>query len=256
MIKKHYHIYKRKFLQFLSSKNNVNISNDGLTFKVNGGYLHIERASEYIAFFNLPANGIIFDVGGGIGATSKLFSKALPKSEIHVFEPIKNNLAKIQAFCSSCKNITYHNIALGNDNLEQEINVTNNVTSSSLLDIEENIDSQFFADSLNKKDSEKIQVRRLDDLSLAKNINILKIDTQGFELEVLKGAVNNLQNINIVVLELANHQFYKGAPQYHEIDQFFRENNFELYDMIPGIMRERKLYEWDSIYVNKKILNK
>jgi FkbM family methyltransferase len=245
---------KRFFFKIITNKNHVDIANDGLTPIINGGYMHIERVIEYIDYFKLPRNGKIFDVGGGVGTTATMFSAAIPESEIHVFEPIKKSLERIKTVCSICKNVVFHNIALGNKEYEQEINITNNVTSSSLLDIEENIDSKFFADFLKINDSETIQVKRLDDLNIKGIINILKIDTQGFELEVIKGGEKTLPNINIIILELANHHFYKNAPQYYEIDEYLRGHEFQLYDMMPGIMKERKLYEWDSIYVNKKIL--
>jgi FkbM family methyltransferase len=253
-IKKYINLFKRACLKQIANKNNLEISNNGITPIVNDGYLHVYRTIEYVRHFNLPSDGVVLDVGGGVGATARIFSKAFPKGRVHVFEPIPGNLEKIKKHCAGLQNIAFRPVALGNESHTFRMNLTQNITSSSLLEVASDIESPFFATILNSKDSIEVAVVKLDDLSEISGANILKIDAQGFELAVLKGAVDKLKNINIVVLELANHHFYKGAPQYYEVDQFFREHNFELYDMLPGIIRERKLYEWDSIYVNKSIL--
>ncbi len=82
----------------------------------------------------------------------------------------------------------------------------------------------------------------------------MKLDVQGHELEVLKGAVNTLKNTAIVVAEMSNHHNYKGAPLYYDIDEFLRRNNFSLYDQCLSLKEDGKLLEWDGIYVNNNLL--
>ena len=79
------------------------------------------------------------------------------------------------------------------------------------------------------------------------------MDVQGFELEVLKGATKTLKNTKVIVLEINNHDGYKGSPTYFEIDDFLRNKNFELYDLLASNRVKNKLQDWDAIYVNKNL---
>ena len=85
-------------------------------------------------------------------------------------------------------------------------------------------------------------------------VGILKLDVQGFELEVLIGGSNTLKNTSIIVLEMNNHDGYLGSPKYYEIDEYLRNNGFVLYDIFPSQKNFGQLTEWDTIYINKSVL--
>ena len=55
----------------------------------------------------------------------------------------------------------------------------------------------------------------------------MNIDTQGFELEVLKGATNTLlKNVKYILIEINTKELYKGAPLVNDIDSFLRNYDF------------------------------
>lgn len=247
---------KRFFLILIANKNNKNIDNNGVTAIVNQGYLHIERAIEYVNYFKLDNSGFILDIGGGLGSPALMFAKKFASSKIIVFEPIVSTYDYLLYKLKDYKNVTIINKAVGNEEKEISINITANITSSSLLDIESNIDCDLFEKTLEKQSSQNVQLTKLSKfLGKDDKVNILKIDAQGYELEVLKGLEQKISNVSIIIIELANHHFYKDSPQYFEIDEYLRKNFFVLYDILPAIIRNYKLYEWDSLYVNKNILN-
>ena len=102
-------------------------------------------------------------------------------------------------------------------------------------------------------DTEKIQISKLDvEIPDYFHILILKIDVQGYELEVLKGARESLKRTVIVTLEMNNHIGYLGSAKYFEIDEYLRNAGFILYDIFPSSKIEKQLAEWDSIYLNTK----
>lgn len=255
MIKKYWYKVKKKLLNFIANQNNINIDNNGVTAIVNEGYLHIQRAIEYVPFYNLNKDGLIVDVGGGKGTTAVMFAQKFRKAHVLVFEPLSKNFNEIVVKTSKFQNIEVVNKALGATTKSDRINVTNNINSSSLLGINKDIQEQKFKEMLNSNESETIQIAKLDDelINFKNDINILKIDTQGYELEVLKGAINTLPRVKIIVVEVANHSFYENAPMYFEIDDFLRSNGFVLNDMIPAMLKNRKLFEWDCIYLNKTV---
>ena len=80
-------------------------------------------------------------------------------------------------------------------------------------------------------DTEKVQIQTLDNLFLneLKSIDLLKIDTEGFEYEVLLGAKNLLENkkVNKIIIEFQNEDTYENYSPI-KIHEFLIENGFKL----------------------------
>ncbi len=221
---------------------------------LNNGYLHIDKAIDLLRYLRLdPCNSIV-DVGAADGRISQKFIEAFPDSTAYAFEPIGSTFELLKERVSGNKHIIAVNKALGSEEKELPIHLSQRITSSSFFDIERNISNQFFSENLKDIGAESVAVSTLDrEIPADQDVSILKVDVQGFELEVLRGGKNTLKRTAIVVVEMQNHDLYVGAPKYCDIDEFLRDNNFELYDVIPSIRQDKKLYEWDSIYVNKNI---
>jgi hypothetical protein len=199
---------------------------------------------------------IILDIGGGIGATAKIFNQFFPENRIMVFEPINDNFNAIKLRFSPNTNIEIIKYAVGNENSVKKINIANRITSSSILPLAVDINSEVFNENnLGQTRIESVEIVRLDDFMLNDHneIGIMKIDVQGFELDVLKGAEVTLKRTDIVVLEANNHNGYVGSPKYYDIDKFLREHNFTLCDILPSIVDNGKLKEWDVIYLNNLV---
>lgn len=196
---------------------------------------------------------IILDIGGGVGASLKIFLEQLPGKKIIVFEPVEDSFNAIKQRFPGYNNIEFVRAAAGNDNGEKDIHIAERITSSSLLPLAADPESNVFDDrNLGKVRTEKIRTVRLDNFlsSFDGRIGIMKIDVQGYELDVLKGAENKLGITDIVVLEANNHEGYKGSAKYYEIDSYLRSHNYSLVDIIPSIVDNCRLKEWDMIYLN------
>jgi FkbM family methyltransferase len=218
-------------------------------------YQHIDNACTISKQFGANADGIVLDVGGGTATTAVIFQSYFPQSSIYIFEPLKNNFATISEASKGHSNWNLVNKAVGAEIGTTTINVANRVTASSLLELNPETESHY-ADMLTLKGKETIQITTLDtEIPHDKTINVLKIDVQGFELEVLKGGSETLYRTKVIVLEVNNHTGYKGAPSYFEIDSFIRDKGFELYDILPSARVKNKLQDWDAIYVNKTAHN-
>jgi FkbM family methyltransferase len=80
---------------------------------------------------------------------------------------------------------------------------------------------------------------------------LIKIDVQGYELEVLKGGSEALAAAESVVMEVSLLELYKGNPLMHEVIAFMHERGFQCYD-IPTLMRrpaDHTLWQVDMIFV-------
>jgi len=215
-------------------------------------HLHIHRSIRLAGKLK-NRDFIILDIGGGIGATAKIFRSAFPSCQIVIFEPIEENFNTITSVFSADSRTRVLKKAAGNENSSRQINVANRITSSSILPLSADSGSEVFnEDNLGRSRLENIEIVRLDDVPLTATgeIGIMKIDVQGFELDVLKGAERTLERTDIIVLEVNNHEGYAGSAKYFEIDGFLREHDFTLYDILPSILDNCKLKEWDVIYLN------
>ncbi len=60
-------------------------------------------------------------------------------------------------------------------------------------------------------------------------IDVLKVDVQGAELDVLRGAERSLQSVRLVELEVEFQSLYEGQPLFGEVDEFLRRRGFTLW---------------------------
>ena len=82
----------------------------------------------------------------------------------------------------------------------------------------------------------------------------MKIDAQGYELEILKGAPKILRQAQAVILEVALIEINRGAPLLHDVVRFMYENGFVSYDVLEIHRRplDRALNQLDIFFVREE----
>jgi FkbM family methyltransferase len=133
---------------------------------------------------------IFIDVGANIGYYSVLSSVINPNSNIYSFEPVKETYQRLaeNIELNKLKNITAYNIALGANKKTTTINLKNDLGHNSIV-----IDQS----RENTGKVELINIDSLDNLIEFNNQKVfIKIDAEGYEIEVLKGMKNVLENNN------------------------------------------------------------
>jgi FkbM family methyltransferase len=173
----------------------------------------------------------IFDVGANIGQTALNFKKSFPQSEIYCFEPIKDTFSKLVTNTKTIGNIHPHNCAFGSNQEKFKIYLKPQDTWNSIVTNETwGVDPNKF---------EYINIETVDDFikqNQIHTIDILKTDTEGFDLEVLKGAKNLLLNnkIQFVISEVG---FIKEDLQhsyFENICSYLNEYGFRLLGFFGG----------------------
>lgn len=174
----------------------------------------------------------VLDVGANKGQFASTILKHHPRLNVISFEPLSEAYEQLVSKSKPYENWHTFNYAIGSKSSEEEINVSENSHSSSLLEINKShLDAEQSARVVRK---ETIKVAPLDSLVNNNNENLLlKVDTQGFELEVLQSSKTLLSNVKLVIIELSFVSLYKGSATFSVIVDFLEKNGFTLYQLFP-----------------------
>jgi FkbM family methyltransferase len=174
-------------------------------------------------FFDGPPS-VIIDAGANIGQTALRFNRSWKKARIYSFEPIEETYAKLVDRCNRVPNIECVRCALGNENKEVEIELSSNSELNSLL-------NESNGASAEEKCTETVCVRKLDDFLAERSIDrvdLLKIDVEGFELQVLEGARKLISSgqIRAVYAECGFLRDDRVHVHFSELDRYLQERDF------------------------------
>jgi FkbM family methyltransferase len=196
---------------------------------------------------------VIFDVGAHRGESIDFFRSIYPQSTIYTFEPNPDNFEELLIKTSSYENVFPFNLAFGNSNSYATFYKQDISHLGGLLPInKKSKDSLGYAKKA-KNEGVKVAVNKLDtfcgehSVSL---IDILKIDTQGYEYEVLQGAKQRLSNTKCVTVEISLYDFYESRNRSPllNIEQTMYDAGFSLWD-ISKISKNPKSLRTDWIEV-------
>lgn len=185
----------------------------------------------------MAINGIdmVLDVGANIGQFATTLRAAGFKGRIISFEPQSDAHAKLIARSSHDANWEIApRCAVGAKAGEIEMNISRNSVSSSALPILEAHTGS--APSLRFIRKEKTPVIRLDDCDLIprNSATFIKVDTQGFEGQVIDGASELLKLAKGVQLELSLAPLYEGQPDFVALIDKMQKPGFETWSINPG----------------------
>lgn len=191
------------------------------------GYLDSLELLELIKKDNYkPA--VIFDVGANIGTWTLLAKSFFPDAAVHAFEPLPEHLAKLNSNTGKLTQMTIHRFCLGNENKDAIINVSSFSDSSSILEATPLEYEQY---GIKKTGEETVHIERVEDLieqGVLPVPDIIKLDVQGFELEVLKGTGKYLSNATYLIIEVSFRKYYYGQPMFLDIANYLSGFNFDI----------------------------
>lgn len=194
----------------------------------------------------------ILDIGAADGATAHYFSKTFPKAPVIGFEPIVKMFRIAQKANEGNPKVTIRNLALYNTIGKKEINITANFLSSSIHELNNTeISHQPGAqqDKFSLIEKQEVRTSTLDEETKSlEEILLIKIDTQGSELHILRSGIETLKKTHLVLVEMNNHELYKNGCQYYDVDEFLRKQQFRLVDMIVVYRPDGLAMEYDAIY--------
>lgn len=182
----------------------------------------------------------ILDIGANIGITSILFANKFPNSNIHAFEPLKDNFKIMSDNVASYSNINIHPFGLGDQNEKLTMYKSDdpdNFAAWSLYPDLKNIDASQSTIIDIKEANSEINSIGIDCFDL------IKIDTEGAEYPIIKSMdVNFLKRTQLFVGELHGNHDYEFLSYLNEIGFNIRTNikankpHFMFYAISNGLL--------------------
>ncbi|BAI73034.1 methyltransferase [Azospirillum sp. B510] len=209
------------------------------------GQTSFVRNSKHGALYNLMRLGFqpatVFDVGAQTG-TPPLFD-VFPQAHHVMFEPVAECENALKGLCSQLKSAEYHMVAVASKNAPVELWVS---------------DDRKYSDVLARNRVTGGECRIVEGISLNEFCKdsgkigpyLVKIDVDGAEMEVLKGATSLIEESSIFVIEAS---MLDENPRMGKIIDFFRPFDFVVYDIIDYLHRPLDIALWqvDLIFVHK-----
>ena len=212
------------------------------------GYIIIRKRHKDFAFnkvlTKLISNDrpLILDIGAEDGDSCERYISILKTPIIHAFEPRPDQFEIMKSKFKDNKDIYLNNAAVGN---KAEIKIFNQIKGggrSSFL--------KSTVDDLSNQEEIEVQVESIDGYVKKNNINkinLLKIDVQGFEDEVLKGAQETLKlnKIDIIETELILGNMYEKTLSFNEIENLIYPFGYKFFALNCTNIETYSLNLWD-----------
>jgi FkbM family methyltransferase len=198
---------------------------------------------------------LVLDVGANEGSFGRALRNEGYAGRIVSFEPLSLAYAKLERSAEADPAWQCMRVALGAQSGRAVLNVAGNWASSSFLPMKRRLrraDPRFAY-----VETEEVDVAALDDLRprfVEPNDRLyVKLDVQGFELEVLRGAEETLVQADALDVELSLTRLYDGAPLMDDVVDYIGARGFSLIETEPTFIhpKKRKTLQVDGLFVRK-----
>jgi FkbM family methyltransferase len=258
--------------RFLSALNSI-LARTG--YQLNSNNRTHDTVLEELTKLTKPAGlRIVFDVGAHNGESIERFKRIYGPNncEIYAFEP--SNLFDLLEKKYADNQTKIYNLAVSDENTEKTFYTHSSSTGSSSL--EQVALNSRFAKRRNLGDNEnivqsKVTTTTIDEFCKKENIariHHLKIDVQGHEPSVLRGASESLSNqiVDIIEVEVIIGHAYEKPGSFIDIEKYLIPNHYRLVSLSPDgrfatslryqdILKSPEL-QFDLIYCSKYIFDK
>jgi hypothetical protein len=189
----------------------------------------------------------ILDIGANIGQFYNKISKVFPNSKYHLIEAnpsCEDDLKKlgvdytISLLSDSQKRVNFwvstkDNRSTGNSYYKEQ--------------------TSFFNDAL----SVEKEANTLDNLFTNKTFDLIKLDTQGSEIDIIRGGLNLVKVAKAIIIEVSHIEYNQGSPLSGDVQNFLESIGFEKTEVLDKIYHpETGQHIQDEIlYINKNLIN-
>jgi len=201
----------------------------------------------------------IFDVGANIGQTAQRFNALFPHAHVYSFEPCRETYETLSKNVEPYKNIRTFRLGLGASNKPQTMGLRKANYTNSILKNSTAIGEYVPGNVYQAIGVEEVRISTLKSFCEDANISqvdLLKIDTQGYEDRVLGGAGDLLTPalIRAIYLEVLFIPHYQDQAEFDELYGMLRNRGYRMYAMYDICADESNGYKWaNALFVDKNI---
>lgn len=223
-----------------------------------GGLRSMRRVRPFsIAAFRLveaigaevPAFATVVDVGANAGQFSAAALARWPGADVVAFEPLPRAAALLRVALARFPRAEVHQVALGASAGTVALHPHRYSPSSSVLPVAPDVRGRYAWTE--EEPALDVPLCRLDEVLAGRELAgpvLLKLDVQGYELEVLAGATEVLGQVDRLVLELAFERFYEGQPLFSEANRWLEVRGWHLARPLDWRQEQGRVVEIDCLY--------
>lgn len=193
----------------------------------------------------------VLDIGAHHGWFFHCWQDWHPAAHIHAFEPFPESFEAMVRNYGEDPRVRFNQLALGDTEGSLPLNIlTESKVSNSFLDPRAETWRRV-GYATGAIDRLSVPVTTVDAYVRAQQIEriyLVKIDVQGYELHVLRGAEQSLQKIDHIFVEAGIQRLYEGAPSFADVFEFLSERGFHLMTMRAWHRGNHALVETDMLF--------
>lgn len=223
--------------------------------QVRGGVRAITNVAQFAHTRNIFSQkeiDLVLDVGANHGQFASEI-RSFYKGEILSFEPVSSAFRQLQKAARGDSGWKCFQLAMGSKNGNGSIRVTAGTQLSSFL--KQSPACEMFGDEAKRVEEERVPIRRLDEFlnevvpGFRNRRIFLKIDTQGFDLEVVKGLGDCVRFISALQSEVSIVPLYEGISHWTECMALYEQAGFVVAGMFPVTLDYLRVIEFDCLMV-------
>lgn len=227
--------------------------------RVDYGVDYVNPYTEQVRLLKSQAVETIIEVGAADGRDSLHYAELFPEARIFAFEPIPSSFEQLAAKAKAHGNrIVPCNSAMSDAVGSATFHLAEWPDASSLLSV--NQTGSTFDQYNATRTSIQVKTETLDhycDTHGLQSIDVLKMDAQGAESNILKGAKSLLQKkaIKLIYTEVNFLEIYKGSGLYHAIAKHLEDHGFKLHNLYGLVTNQKGQLAWgDAIFTRNDLM--
>ncbi len=203
------------------------------------GSFDMASAVQRICEHDIPIKCIL-DIGASNGRWSIDTMDVFPDASYLAIEPLHEQKCALERLKKRCDNFDYVLCVAGDtDNQVVMLNVSDDLDGSA-------VDGT-------GGEPRKVTVKTIDAIISEKKLVgpfLLKFDTHGYEIPILNGAANTLDNTNIIIMEVYNFEITDHANRFHEMCLHVEKLGFRCYDIADPMPRpyDKAFWQMDMFF--------